>query len=198
MEIEYNWPTTRTLSWLSSYVIKLLLYFINELKMTDLHFLICFLAWHFRIRYLVKFTNSKQYMCARSAISFHRECHTSSVVFFTIPMNTYLLRFKSLNKHGTTNIKNQNPNKLSQSNNSIIFNNLNVTCSGTTSWLIKYRSFYSLLGDCWHALVCDWTFVPFSRFYKNDDIKNLDPKKSHLVNLQQLTTENRIESERLF
>ena len=40
----------------------------------------------------------------------------------------HLLRFKSLNKHGTTNIKNQNPNKLSQSNNSIIFNNLNVTC----------------------------------------------------------------------
>ena len=29
---------------------------------------------------------------------------------------------------------------------------------------------------------------------KNDDIKKLDPKEPHLVDLQQLTTENRIKS----
>ena len=46
-EIECNWLITQTLSWLSSSVINLLLYFINELKITDLNFLFCFLTWNF-------------------------------------------------------------------------------------------------------------------------------------------------------
>ena len=37
-----------SLSWSSSSVISFLLDFINEIKMTDLNFLICFPAWHFR------------------------------------------------------------------------------------------------------------------------------------------------------
>ena len=78
------------------------------------------------IHHLVKFTNSKQCMCTRFATSFHCAYHTSSVVFFTVPNSTSLLRSKSLNYHRATNRKkqNQNPNKLGHSNNPIIFNNL--------------------------------------------------------------------------
>ena len=36
--------------------------------------------------------------------------------------------------------------------------------------------------------------VHFRDFIKNYDIKKLDPKEPHLVDLQQLTTENRIKS----
>ena len=45
-----------------------------------------------RIRHLVKFRNSNQCMCARFGISFHCACHTSSVVFSTVPISTSLLR----------------------------------------------------------------------------------------------------------
>ena len=44
------------------------------------------------IRLLVKFTNSKHCMYARFAASFHCACHTSSVVFSTVPISTSLLR----------------------------------------------------------------------------------------------------------
>ena len=42
LEIGYNWQISRTFSWLSSSVMNLLLYFINELKMTNLNILFCF------------------------------------------------------------------------------------------------------------------------------------------------------------
>ena len=106
-----------------------------------------------RIRHLVKFTNSKQCASARSvatsfhcayhtssviiftvlismsvATSFHCAYHTSSVIIFTILISMSLLRFKSLNRLGAKNReKSQHLNNLSQSNNSIILNNLNVT-----------------------------------------------------------------------
>ena len=57
------------------------------------------------IRPLVKITNSKQCMCARFATSFHCIYHTSSVVSFTVPISTSLLRSKSLSKYGATKRK---------------------------------------------------------------------------------------------
>ena len=81
-----------------------------------------------RIRHLVKLTNSKQCASARFATSFHCAYHTSSVIIFTVLISMSLLRFKSLNKLGTKNReKSEHLNNLSQSNNSIILNNLNVT-----------------------------------------------------------------------
>ena len=58
-----------------------------------------------RIRHSIKFTNSKPWMCARFATSFHCACHTSSVVFVTVLISTSLLRSKSPNEHGATNRK---------------------------------------------------------------------------------------------
>ena len=72
--------------------------------------------------------------------------------------------------------KNSNPNKLSQSNNSIILSNLKITCQAQPHDLSSVGAFKvcQAIVDM-HKFVTELLFHLLD-FTKTDDIKKLDPK----------------------
>ena len=92
-------------------------------------------------RHLIKFTNSKLWMCARFATSF--TAPATPVQSFSLQSLSarlyYALRVLMSMEPQTE--KNQNPSKLSQSNNPVIFNKLNVTCQAQPDDLSSVGAF---------------------------------------------------------